>query len=90
MDNLHNIGYDKKKAPIWKLLWRKMKKNLFEHRSYSKSKSLSMRFTYDPNSYSQNFDQGSSNLVDTQEYSKSFSARFAVPSRIFPKDELIA
>ncbi|KAK4726597.1 hypothetical protein R3W88_031514 [Solanum pinnatisectum] len=95
MDDLHNIGYDssKKKAPIWKLIWRKMKKNYLLERCSNfnfKSKSSSMRFTYDLNSYSQNFDQGSSDWVDSQEYSRSFSARFVVPSRIFPKDELIA
>ncbi|KAG5572638.1 hypothetical protein H5410_062404 [Solanum commersonii] len=94
MDDLHNIGYDrsKKKTSTWKLIWRKMKKNLLERRSNSnfKSKSSSMRFTYDLNSYSQNFDQGSSDWVDSQKYSRSFSARFVVPSRIFPKDELIA
>lgn len=75
----------KKASAMWRLIWRKMKKNLFECRSNSKSSS--MRFSYDPNSYSQNFDQGSSVLVDTQEFSRSFSARFAVPSRIFPKDD---
>ncbi|KAK4359471.1 hypothetical protein RND71_021700 [Anisodus tanguticus] len=68
-----------KKTPIW----RKMKK-LFE-----RSNSKSMRFTYDPNSYSQNFDQGLSVLADAQELSRSFSSRFAAPSRIFPKTELI-
>ncbi|KAK6773467.1 hypothetical protein RDI58_028705 [Solanum bulbocastanum] len=90
MDDLHNIGYDrlKKKTPAWKLIWRKMKKNLFEHHSNFKSKSSSLRFTYDSNSYSQNFDQGSSILVDTQDFSRSFPARFAVPSRVFPKDKL--
>ncbi|KAK6773468.1 hypothetical protein RDI58_028706 [Solanum bulbocastanum] len=94
MDDLHNIGCDrsKKKAPTWKLIWRKMKNYLLERRfNFNfKSKSSSMRFTYDLNSYSQNFDQGSSDWVDSQEYSRSFSARFVVPSRIFPKDELIA
>lgn len=77
----------KKASAVWRLIWRKMKNNLLQRRSNSKSSS--MRFTYDPNSYSQNFDQGPSVLIDTQDFSRSFSARFAVPSRIFPKDELI-
>lgn len=49
-----------------------------------------MRFTYDPHSYSQNFDEQGSIFADDDELSRSFSARFAVPSRIFPKNELVA
>ncbi|OIT00294.1 hypothetical protein A4A49_03813 [Nicotiana attenuata] len=76
------------KAPaIWRLLWRKMKKE--KKKIFERSKSKSMRFTYDSHSYSQNFDQGSFVLADAQELSRSFSARFAVPSRIFPNNELI-
>ncbi|MCD7453565.1 hypothetical protein HAX54_021362 [Datura stramonium] len=77
---------NKKAPPIWRFIWRKMKKEkkkLFER---SNSKSLMRPFTYDPNSYSQNFDQGSSVLADSQDFSRSFSARFAVPSRVFPNN----
>ncbi|CAI9114104.1 OLC1v1014744C1 [Oldenlandia corymbosa var. corymbosa] len=51
----------------------------------SKSNATSMRFSYDPFSYSQNFDQGFT-WADPDDLSRSFSARFAVPSRIFDKD----
>ncbi|KAK4719213.1 hypothetical protein R3W88_017551 [Solanum pinnatisectum] len=72
------------RAPIWRLIWRKMKKE--KKRIYDCSNS--MRFSYDPHSYSQNFDQGSIS-TDADELSRSFSARFAVPSRIFTHDELL-
>ncbi|KAF7124913.1 hypothetical protein RHSIM_Rhsim12G0198400 [Rhododendron simsii] len=61
------------KAPIWRLLWRKIKKgkkklfNIY-------SSSTNHNFTYSPCTYAQNFDEGSmwENLDDL---SRSFSAR---------------
>ncbi|CAN4086783.1 unnamed protein product [Withania somnifera] len=73
------------KRPIWRFLWRKIRK---EKRRVSDCSS-SMRFTYDPHTYSQNFDDQSSVFAADDELSRSFSARFAVPSRIFPKDDLV-
>nr|GLL17766.1 hypothetical protein A4A49_08815 [Ipomoea trifida]GMC53551.1 hypothetical protein A4A49_08815 [Ipomoea batatas] len=69
---------------LWRLVWRKIKKE--KRRMFECSNST--RFTYDPYSYSQNFDQGSF-PADSDELSRSFSARFAMPSRIFPKSELM-
>ncbi|KAF3614286.1 hypothetical protein CQW23_30360 [Capsicum baccatum] len=74
-------------ASIWRLIWKKIKKEkkkIFDC-------SNSMRFSYDPHSYSKNFDQGSilRDDDDDDEPSRSFSARFAVPSRILIQDELI-
>ncbi|KAI8529536.1 hypothetical protein RHMOL_Rhmol12G0232500 [Rhododendron molle] len=71
------------KEPIWRLLWRnikKGKKKLFN----IYSSSTNHNFSYSPCTYAQNFDEGSmrENLDDL---SRSFSARFAVPSRIFQK-----
>lgn len=66
------------KGSIWTQLWRKFKKD--KKRMFHCSKS--MRFNYDPHSYSQNFDQGSV-CADPDDLCRSFSARFAVPSRIF-------
>ncbi|KAH6818551.1 hypothetical protein C2S51_002154 [Perilla frutescens var. frutescens] len=65
--------------PIWRQIWNKLKK-LEKKRIFHCSNPMS--FTYDPHSYSQNFDQGSS-WTDHDDLSRSFSARFAVPSTIF-------
>ncbi|XP_028756076.1 uncharacterized protein LOC114762117 [Neltuma alba] len=65
----------------WKSLWRKIlrkKKRFF-------SCSSSVRVQYDPDSYSHNFDDYYSSEPDN--ISRSFSARFAVPSRICDKNE---
>ncbi|XP_050232931.1 uncharacterized protein LOC126681432 [Mercurialis annua] len=72
-------------APIWRSLWRKImreKKRLFDCSSSSADR---MHFSYDAYNYSQNFDQGSSMWSDPDNVSRSFSARFAVPARIFEK-----
>lgn len=74
------------KGHIWRYLWRKIRKE--KRRVFDCSNS--MRFTYDPHSYSQNFDDRSSIFADEDELSRSFSARFAVPCRIFPKNNLVA
>ncbi|CAN4088923.1 unnamed protein product [Withania somnifera] len=73
------------KGPIWRFLWRKIRKE--KRRVFDCSNS--MRFTYDPHSYSQNFDDQSYVFADDDELSRSFSARFAVPSRIIPKSDLL-
>ncbi|KZV56093.1 hypothetical protein F511_06110 [Dorcoceras hygrometricum] len=73
-----------KAAPIWMQLWKKIKKEKKKMLQCSNS----MRFTYDPDSYSQNFDDGSI-WTDPDDLSRSFSARFAVPSRIFEKNGLV-
>ncbi|KAL1565109.1 hypothetical protein AAHA92_07369 [Salvia divinorum] len=75
----YNVGARRSKAPIWRQIWRKLKKE--KKRIFGCSNS--MRFTYDPYSYSQNFDQGPLSSDDRHDLSTSFSARFAVPSRIF-------
>ncbi|KAI4355659.1 hypothetical protein L6164_004408 [Bauhinia variegata] len=69
------------KMPCWRALWRKIKKE--KKRFFSSSPEF--HFQYDPNSYSHNFDDGYS--TDPDNVSRSFSARFAVPSRIFDKTE---
>ncbi|CAI9773625.1 unnamed protein product [Fraxinus pennsylvanica] len=74
----HDLSVNNSKAPIWTMLWRKIKKEKKRKFNYSNS----MRFAYDPYSYAQNFDQGLM-WANPDELSRSFSARFAVPSRIF-------
>lgn len=76
----YNVGSRRPKAPIWRQIWRKFRK---EKKRIFGCSSNSMRFTYDPHSYSQNFDQGPLSADDHHVLSTSFSARFAVPSRIF-------
>ncbi|KAA8541814.1 hypothetical protein F0562_022966 [Nyssa sinensis] len=61
------------KTPIWRVLWRKIKK---EKKKIFDS-STAVQFTYDPNSYSQNFDQGLT-WADPDDLSRSFSASPAI------------
>nr|XP_011470159.1 PREDICTED: uncharacterized protein LOC105353124 [Fragaria vesca subsp. vesca] len=75
----------------WSTLWMKLKKEkkkIFD----SPSSTRSVKLQYDPFSYSQNFDQGCSwDQHDADDLSsRSFSMRFAVPSNIFQKGELLA
>lgn len=88
------IGYDpimcanefvtRMKITSWKTkLWRKIKK---EKRRFFRSSPI-FRVQYDPNSYLQNFDDGYS--TDPDNVSRSFSARFAAPSKIFEKIQVM-
>ncbi|KAK7325183.1 hypothetical protein VNO77_29325 [Canavalia gladiata] len=70
------------KVPSWRTFWRKMKRE--KRRLFSSSPVVHVQ--YDPNSYSQNFDDGYS--TDPDNLSRSFSARFAVPSKIFDKSKM--
>ncbi|MCL7033348.1 hypothetical protein MKW94_028919 [Papaver nudicaule] len=78
---------NRSRTPRWRLLWRRIKreKNKF---FYSSSSSRYVQKTrqvqYDPYTYSQNFDHGSA-WTAPDNHSRSFSARFAVPSTIFQK-----
>lgn len=71
--------------PVWKVLWTKIKK---EKRRFFDSSSDPAHVPYDPYTYSQNFDQGSA--ADPENLSRSFSARFAVPLRIFEESGLVS
>ncbi|XP_039017574.1 uncharacterized protein LOC120148556 [Hibiscus syriacus] len=71
------------KLPRWRLLWRKLmreKKKIYICSSRSTTGVLNV--SYDPHTYAQNFDQGLIS-ADPDDFSRSFSARFAVPSRVF-------
>ncbi|KAG8388329.1 hypothetical protein BUALT_Bualt02G0114400 [Buddleja alternifolia] len=80
----YNTPETRSKAPIWTQLWKKIKKE--KKRMFQCSNTV--RFTYDTCSYEQNFDQGLM-FADADDLSRSFSARFAVPSRMFEKNRLI-
>ncbi|KAJ0089681.1 uncharacterized protein LOC116123177 [Pistacia vera] len=64
----------------WKVLWMKFKK---EKKKMFESVSP-LQVPYDPYTYSQNFDQGFA-WEEPDNLSRSFSVRFADPSRIFLK-----
>ncbi|KAH1237925.1 hypothetical protein GmHk_08G022715 [Glycine max] len=87
------IGYDpivcvnelvtRLKMGSWKALWRKIKR---ERRRFFRPSPV-FHVQYDPTSYLQNFDDGYS--TDPDNVSRSFSARFAAPSKIFGKIEVM-
>lgn len=69
------------KQPRWSMLWRKLmreKKKIFD----CSSTTTRVHVSYDPYTYAHNFDQGLMS-ADPDDLSRSFSARFAVPSRVF-------
>ncbi|KAJ0816691.1 hypothetical protein HanPI659440_Chr00c11g0723421 [Helianthus annuus] len=77
-----NLGV---KASTWRFLWRKTKKEKKKKKKKKvKGVSNSTQFSYDPCEYAQNFDQGLM-LNDYDDLSRSFSARFAVPTNVFHK-----
>ncbi|CAK7356667.1 unnamed protein product [Dovyalis caffra] len=93
MNSYAKSGYDRigsfkalfrteSKTPRWRLLWRKMLKE--KRKIFDCSSSAQVYHTYDPYTYSQNFDHGLV-MSNPDDSSRSFSARFAVPSRIFEK-----
>jgi len=70
------------KMPSLKKLWKKIKKEK-KRRIFRKSSAV---FLYDPSSYLQNFDECCYS-TDPDNFSRSFSARFAAPSsKIFEKN----
>ncbi|KAJ1429079.1 hypothetical protein SESBI_08431 [Sesbania bispinosa] len=87
------IGYDpivcvnefvtRMKMASWKALWKKIKR---EKRRFFRSSPV-VHVQYDPDSYLQNFDDGYS--TDPDNVSRSFSARFAAPSKVFEKSEVM-
>ncbi|KAB1226713.1 hypothetical protein CJ030_MR1G008438 [Morella rubra] len=79
---LHTLVTGSKIARLG-MLWRKLKR---ERKKYFLRTSDSKHVvpSYDPYTYSQNFDQGSI-WDDPDNLYRSFSARFAVPSRVFQK-----
>ncbi|KAK9022591.1 hypothetical protein V6N11_002840 [Hibiscus sabdariffa] len=77
------------KLPRWRLLWRKLMR---EKKKIVACSSRSIKgvhnVSYDPHTYAQNFDQGLIS-ADPDDFSRSFSARFALPSRVFDKSGFI-
>ncbi|XP_027332580.1 uncharacterized protein LOC113847585 [Abrus precatorius] len=67
--------------PVWQMLWRKLKRD--------KKKGFgSVQGIYDPESYSMNFDHGTG-WLEPDNLPRSFSSRYADPSRILPPRHLL-
>ncbi|XVF34809.1 hypothetical protein REPUB_Repub18cG0090600 [Reevesia pubescens] len=64
----------------WKVLWMKFKKE--KRRIFESDHHQVQQVPYDPYTYSQNFDQGFAR-DEPDNLSRSFSVRFADPSRVF-------
>ncbi|GLT29005.1 hypothetical protein SLA2020_038990 [Shorea laevis] len=64
----------------WKVLWMKFKKE--KKKFFESPEASSPHVPYDAYTYSQNFDYGCAR-DEPENLSRSFSARFAVPSRVF-------
>ncbi|KAK4280870.1 hypothetical protein QN277_012432 [Acacia crassicarpa] len=76
------LGTSRSGKMKWRMLWMKFKKEKKRllHQSSTTSSLHNIPY-YDPHTYSQNFDQGIA-LDDPDNLSRSFSARFADPSRL--------
>lgn len=71
--------------PRWQVFWRKInrgKKKIFN------VSPVTSQASYDLDEYSQNFDQGT-DWAEPEILSRSFSARFADPSRILQKSRTV-
>ncbi|KAE8669912.1 hypothetical protein F3Y22_tig00112215pilonHSYRG00310 [Hibiscus syriacus] len=68
----------------WRMLWGKLMR---EKKVLDSSSSARRNVSYDPYTYAQNFDQGLMFAADPDDLARCFSARFAVPSRLFEKTE---
>lgn len=84
-----DVMVSRSKISRWRLLlWRKLnikdKKKIFDCTSNLDHVVPS----YNPRTYAQNFDQGSMSS-DPDSQSRSFSARFAVPARIFHNSKFV-
>lgn len=80
---------NKIKLAPWKVLWRKFlkeKKNMFASSSSGGGGGrVHVQSPYDYETYMQNFDEGQNSLIEEPDVMfRSFSMRFADPSKLFP------
>lgn len=68
------------------MFWRKT--NGGKKRILKASLVTSVQASYDPDEYSQNFDQGT-DWTKPEDLSRSFSARYADPSRVLQKSNTV-
>ncbi|KAK9946713.1 hypothetical protein M0R45_012160 [Rubus argutus] len=77
-----------KSQPKWQTFWKKFKKENNKNLSSGTVVSQARRNSYDPKTYSKNFDRGMG-WMEPDNLSRSFSARFADPSRISHRNDLL-
>ncbi|KAJ1422478.1 hypothetical protein SESBI_12971 [Sesbania bispinosa] len=70
--------------PKWQVLWRKLKRE--KKKVFGSNPTV--EGIYDPESYSMNFDQGTG-WMEPDNLPRSFSSRYADPSRILPPRHLL-
>ncbi|XVE71075.1 hypothetical protein DITRI_Ditri10aG0121000 [Diplodiscus trichospermus] len=75
---------DDRSKPKWMTFWKKFRR---ERKKIFSSSPVAFQASYDPDEYTQNFDQGTG-WAEPDNLSRSFSARFADPSRISRRNEL--
>ncbi|KAG8657348.1 hypothetical protein MANES_03G064500v8 [Manihot esculenta] len=75
----------KEAKPKWFNFWRKIYREKKKKKKKFASGPVTLQASYDPDEYSQNFDQGTG-WTEPDNHSRSFSARFADPSRILVLD----
>ncbi|GMI92531.1 hypothetical protein HRI_002922500 [Hibiscus trionum] len=80
--NYTQRGQDDRSKPKWRTFWKK-----FTGKKTFTSSHVGFQASYDPDEYSQNFDQGTG-WAEPDNLSRSFSARFADPSRISRRNAL--
>ncbi|RYR67897.1 hypothetical protein Ahy_A03g014353 [Arachis hypogaea] len=81
IEDIRSLSGTRSSKLRWKILWMKLKKEkkkLFE----CASATTPFQVPYDSYTYSQNFDQGTAALDEPDILSRSFSVRFADPSRL--------
>lgn len=72
--------------PRWQVFWRKI--NGGKKKALKASLVTPVQASYDPDEYSQNFDRGT-DWTKPEDISRSFSARFADPSRVLQKSNTV-
>ncbi|XVF48488.1 hypothetical protein PTKIN_Ptkin03bG0194600 [Pterospermum kingtungense] len=77
-------GKDDRSKPKWTTFWKKFTRK----KIFTNSSPVAFQASYDPDEYSQNFDQGTG-WAEPDNLSRSFSARFADPSRISRRNDLL-
>ncbi|KAI5394048.1 uncharacterized protein LOC127093859 [Lathyrus oleraceus] len=76
--------HDRTKS-AWQMLWRKLKRD--KKKIFGSSPRMELG-VYDEESYSKNFDKGSG-WMEPDNLHRSFSSRYAHPSRILPPRHLL-
>lgn len=80
----HYQSYHDGSKPVWQMFWRKLKRD--KKKLFGSTPTL--EGVYDHESYSMNFDHGTG-WMEPDNLPRSFSSRYADPSRILPPRHLL-